>query len=136
MGLFDFFKKQPNEADWMSMLPKEFADALLMEIKNNPQACNLDEIPQGVGRFGLVPTNPVPVYGIPSSQIYLHKLRDRAGERLRWRRNGSFDVNNIAKKVDEYEIYDFSGDVLTTIYISPYHWKTSSKAPAGFKYVG
>jgi hypothetical protein len=48
MGFFDRFKKeQPKEEDWTKLFPKEMADAFLGMIKNNPQACNYDEIPQG-----------------------------------------------------------------------------------------
>jgi hypothetical protein len=32
----------------MLQIPKKFADMLLNEIKSNPQARSLDEIPQGV----------------------------------------------------------------------------------------
>jgi len=49
MGLFDFLKKEEKEPDWLSMMPKEMANMLLAEIRNNPQACKLDEIPQGTG---------------------------------------------------------------------------------------
>lgn len=134
MGLFDIFRKKPaaKEADWIHRLPPEHAKALLAEIKSNPQACSLDEIPQGSGPFGIAATNPVPVYGIPSNETYLQRLRDSAGERLRWRRTRSVNIANIVKAVDEYEIFDFQGNVVTNIYISPYHWKTSDKPVHGF----
>ena len=37
MGLFDFINKGNKEPGWKSALPKEMADMLLAEIKNNPQ---------------------------------------------------------------------------------------------------
>jgi hypothetical protein len=134
MGLFDFFRKKPaaKEADWIHRLPAAMVQGMLHEIKSNPQACSLDEIPQGSGLFGRVATNPVPVYGIPSNETYLHRLRNSAGERLRWRRMGSINVANIVSKVDEYEIFDYQGNVVAHVYISPYHWKTSDKPVHGF----
>lgn len=134
MGLFDIFRKKPQakEADWIHRLPPEFAKQMLQEIKSNPQASSQDEIAQGSGQFGRVATNPVPVYGIPSNETYLQRLRDPAGQRLRWRRKGSIDVANIVNKVDEYEVFDNQGNVAAHIYISPYHWKTSDKPVHGF----
>ena len=135
MGLFNLFKKQIKEPEWISRLPKEYVELILSEIKSNPQACNLDELPQGIGKFGLVSTNPIPVYGIPSNEIYLKKLLFKNGERFRWRRVGSMNENIIEKPIDEYELFDLQGDRICFLYISPYHWKTSMKAPEGFKII-
>lgn len=135
MGIFDIFKKEKktNEIDWVSMIPKEMADLLLNEIKTNPQACKFDVIPQGIGEFGLDKSNPIPIYGIPSNEIYLNKLRTMKGERIRFRRFGSSEHVNIIKLIDEYEIFNNAGDTIAKLYLSPYHWKTSDKAPKGFK---
>ena len=127
-----FKKKEAPKQDWTSMLPKELADGLINEIKNNPQACHCDVIPQGVGEFGLEKTNPVPTFGIPSNEEYLHGLRTLNGEVLRYRRTGSITVENIEKRVDEYEIFNYQGETIAFIYISPYHWATSKKSPIGF----
>lgn len=132
MGLFSFLKKETKQPDWVSGLPKEFADMLLSEIKGNPQACSLDEIPQGFGNFGLSETNPVPVYGVPSNEIYLSRLRRKNGETFRWRRIKSKEVHNITKPIDEYELFDVKGNTIGHLYICPYHWKISNKAPEGF----
>lgn len=134
MGLFDLFRKQPKpkEADWIQRLPAAMVQGMLQEIKSNPQACSLDELPQGSGPFGRVATNPVPVYGIPSNETYLQRLRTSSGERLRWRRKGSLDAANITQKVDEYEIFNAQGTTVAHIYISPYHWKTSDKPVDGY----
>lgn len=135
MGLFDFLKiKKSNQLkeDWTKTFPKEIVEKFLSEIKDNSQACRIDEIPDGIGEFGLEKTNPIPTYGIPSSQEYLHSLRTINGEVLRYRRTGSINVDNINKPVDEYEIFNFQGETIAFIYISPYHWATSSKPPIGF----
>lgn len=134
MSIFNFLKKKETKTDdWVSRGSKEMIDQLLNAIKSNPQACNLDKIPQGFGEFGLDQTNPIPVYGIPSNKTYLNSLRSPNGEVLRYRRNGSIKVSNIVKPVDEYEIFNSAGDIIAKLYISPYHWKTSTKAPSGFK---
>lgn len=139
MGFFDFFKPkkvEPPQEDWTTMFPKEIVDGLLDEIKSNPQACRTDEISQGIGEFGLEKTNPIPVYGIPSNESYLQSLRTSNGEVLRYRRTGSIEVDNINKRVDEYEIFNFQGETIAFIYISPYHWTTSKKSPIGFYFKG
>mgnify|MGYP005870141117 CR=1 FL=1 len=106
---------------------------LLREIKTNPQACCLDEIPEGKGRFGLDQSNPVPVFGIPSNEVYLKRLSIRGGGSIQWRRVHSIQDSIIEKSIDEYEIFDGNGDAITFIYISPYHLKISNKAPEGFE---
>ena len=89
MGLFDFFKKKDKQPDWVSNLPKEMAELLLSEIKSNPQACSLDEIPQGIGKFGIEASNPIPIYGVPSNEIYLSSINLKDNSGIRWRRVGS-----------------------------------------------
>jgi hypothetical protein len=135
MGLFSIFKKEPKQPDWISLIPKEMVEMMLSEIKRNPQACSQDEIPQGVGKFGLVDTNPIPVYGVPSNEIYLSRLKRSNGDNIRWRRIGSHEVNNITKPIDKYEIFDLKGNTIGYIFLNPYHWKISEKAPEGFKLV-
>ncbi|MBK9320158.1 MAG: hypothetical protein IPM91_16070 [Bacteroidetes bacterium] len=107
-------------------------DLLLNEIKSNHQACRVDEIPQGIGEFGLEKTNPIPTYGIPENETYLRSLRTLNGEVLRYRRTGSIEVENINKRVDEYEIFNFQGETIAFIYLSPYHWTTSKNLQSGF----
>lgn len=135
MGIFDFFKKrktEPIKEDWTSRFPKEHVEGMLNEIRNNAQACSVDEIPQGFGEFGLEKTNPVPTFGIPSNEEYLQCLRTLNGEILRYRRIGSIEVENINNRVDEYEVFNYQGETIAFIYVSPYHWTTSKKSPIGF----
>lgn len=134
MWLWDFFKKQEpvQQYRWLANTPKELVEALLDEIYSNPQSCDKDQIPEGIGEFGLEKTNPVPVFGIPENKVYLSYLRTKNGEILRYRRTGSLEVDNISKPVDEYEIFDKNGDTIAFIYISPYHKRTSQKAPKGY----
>lgn len=135
MKLFNFFKSKNTELpkeDWTTLFPKEMVEGLLNEIRSNPQACNTNEIAQGIGEFGLEKTNPIPTYGIPSNEEYLQSLRTLNGEVLRFRRTGSIEVENINKRIDEYEIFNFQGETVAFIYLSPYHWRTSKKSPKGF----
>jgi len=117
-------------------MPKEMKELFFSELKTNPQACDTDEIPNTIGQFGLSPTNPVPVHFIPSNDIYLGRLRTTDGQPIKWERDGSLSIPNIEKSVDNYKIFDNTGKFLTHIYISPYHKKTSKKAPKGFEIVG
>ncbi len=110
MGIFDFFKKKATQENFNSNIPKILLDLALSQIKSNPQACNSDEISQGIGEFGLVSTNPVPVRGIPYNEYYLNRLRTPDGKKLNYRRNGSMDAANINMPIDEYEIYNATGD--------------------------
>jgi hypothetical protein len=66
--------------------------------------CDLDEIPGGFGEFGFEPSNPIPVRGIASVTIYFGGLRTQNGHPVEHKRTGSFDVPNIAGKVDEYNL--------------------------------
>ena len=134
MGLFDFFKKDKKQPDWASKLPPEMVELVKLQVKSNPQACSLDEIPQGFGEFGLEPTNPIPVYGVPGNEFYLSSLVLKDGSSFRWRRIGSIQVDNIHSPIDKYEIFNLKGISLGYLYISPYHWKTSEKCPRDFKF--
>lgn len=134
MSVFNFFKGQ-KKTNWQKTMPKDIANALELMIQNNSQACKTDEIPQGFGEFGLEKTNPIPVYGVPENEVYLSNLRQTNGERIRWRRVGSFKIENICSPIDEYEIFSLNGDTISFLYISPYHMRTSRKAPHGFKII-
>ena len=108
---------------------------MLEYIQKNPQACSSDEIQQGTGEFGLEITNPVPVKSILGNEIYLERLRTTDGDSITWKRDGSREINLIWGNIDVYNIFDSHGDIISTIYISPYHRKISDKAPKGFKIV-
>jgi len=137
MNIFNLFKKKPQvqEPEWIKLYPKEMAELVLNEIRTNPQVCNLDEIPHGVGEFGLEITNPIPTYGVPTNEIYLKKLCLQNGNKIRWRRDGSVQTISIAKTIDKYEIFNSDGDTVCFLFICPYHLKISEKAPRGFKFL-
>jgi hypothetical protein len=93
--------------------------------------CDADEIPSGLGEFGFDPTNPIPVRGTASNDIYLGGLRTKNGQVVVFKRLGSLTSPNIDGNIDEYEISQ-GGRVLCKLYISPYNKRTSERPPAGF----
>ena len=104
-------------------------------IASNSQASNKSFLKEGRGEFGLSKTNPIPVYGIPSNELYLKQLKTNTGGKITWKRKGSIIVKGIEKEIDEYLIYDEKGKKIATFFISPYHWKTSKKLPKGFIHI-
>ncbi len=118
--------------EWYRLYKRPELALIISMVKKNPQACSLDEIPQGVGEFGLVVTNPIPTFGIPSNRVYLDSLRLPNGESIEYRRRGSTYGEGIEYPIDVYDLFDRYGLLIKTIYISPYHWVNSRKAPAGF----
>jgi len=110
-------------------------DAAALLAKHHEKAirrgCDADEIPEGHGKYGYEVTNPIPVRGIAEAGRYLKKLRWQ-GQPVIWDRIGSFGADNIEMPVDCYEVFDQKSRMVGTIFISPYHQKTSAKAPEGF----
>lgn len=96
--------------------------------------CDSDEIPGGYGDFGYSVNNPIPTKGIMGSNTYLSKLKSSANNnRITSERAGSCSADNIENMIDEYKLFDESGENIATIFISPYHRRNSSKAPKGFE---
>lgn len=104
----------------------------LSAMGNNPNGCTSDEIPEGYGEFGLCVTNPIPVRGTQSNEVYLKSLKHCSGKPIKWNRIGSTGAPNIEHPIDFYNVTDMSGATLATIYISPYQNTVSKKAPKGF----
>ena len=116
-------------------LDENFLVMVVQGIASNPQASDKPIIKEGKGEFGLSKTNPIPVYGIPSNEIYLNQLKTDSGGKITWKRKGSIKVKGIEKEIDEYLIYDEKSKKIATFFISPYHWKTSNKIPKGFIHI-
>lgn len=90
-----------------------------------------DEMPTGIGEFGLEVMNPVPVNSILGSMVYLRRLRTLDGIKVRFERIGSMRARNIARMIDGYKI-TVNEKEIAIIYICPYNKKISAKAPKGF----
>ncbi|MDC0980952.1 toxin-antitoxin system YwqK family antitoxin [Candidatus Pseudothioglobus singularis] len=103
---------------------------------DNSSGCAEDEMPNGIGEFGIEPTNPIPVNTVElGSKKYLAGLRAEDGSKVNSERIGSQTVDNIEKPIDSYIITHKDGSEIATIYISPYQAKNSKKAPRGLKQV-
>lgn len=98
----------------------------------NRDGCAEDEIPGAEGEFGLCDTNPVPIFGIFASKIYLARLRTADGGRITYSRIGSLYSSVSDHPIDCYRIFNGRQEQIAVIFISPYHRKNSTKAPKGF----
>lgn len=96
-----------------------------------------DEIPGGIGEFGRVSSNPIPVSGIAENEIYLSRLRTLDGDPIAWEREGSGSSDNVKGMIDIYRVWNaWTGEQLGFLYISPYNRFISGKAPDGFAILG
>jgi len=93
--------------------------------------CDQDEIPGGLGEFGLDAANPIPVRGIKSNAIYLDCLRTSEGQRVNYTKRGSGSVPNIVGPVYEYEVRQGERP-LCKLYLAPYNSRISQRPPLGF----
>ena len=170
MGLFDFFKgKTPEEKKLEKFLKirentkiKEKKSLMHSMIIMVPHDNSLkDENPNGTGEFGLVKTNPIPVYGIDNVPCYMDKLRyeytSKSGSGTKtynpvlYVRTSDSDKSaigskkpetnpaasattspNISGNIDVYNIYSMGGEKLAKIYINSYSLKVSDRVPVGF----
>ena len=112
---------------------------LLLEMERKAMAgthgLDVDELPQGQGKFGYEPTNPVPVDGLLAKEIYLSDLVTSTGKSIVSKRVRAVTVPNIENPIDEMSIFDSSGAFITNLYFSCYQKKISEKAPEGFKFM-
>ncbi len=93
MGFFDLFKKKKERTlyDELMDIPgmKEQKELFDIMSEANKGGCTTDEMPEGIGEFGLVPTNPIPVNTVQGSILYLGGLRAMDGTRVNNKRLGS-----------------------------------------------
>ena len=122
----------PIKNDWISEFAPDMSGYMLYLIKTNPQACASDKIPEGTGKFGLEPNNPIPTFGMDGNLTYLDSLIPNVEMRPIFKKTGCLLVANINMPVDEYEVYSPHGQFITNLYLSPYHLRTSRLAPEGF----
>jgi hypothetical protein len=97
-------------------------------------AVDADALPNGRGEFGLEETNPIPTESIFGSEAYLKRLRTLQGGMVSASRVGSTSFADVTHgMIDMYAITGEHGESLGTIFICPYHKRTSNRAPKGFK---
>jgi hypothetical protein len=169
MGLFDFLKPKSAEEKQrekfervrseiiIKVQPSQMNDFILMSDHDDS---DLDENPNGIGRFGLDKTNPIPVNGLDNLDAYMDKIRYKYVSQkngnttynpiiyARTSENDSqkigdpkpdgelmasgLNVDNIKGTIDVYNLYSIGNKLLGKIYINCYSLKTSNKIPEGF----
>jgi hypothetical protein len=145
--IFDFlnnkWSKQKIEAldsekvSGFSTLDNE-QQAILSHLENKARigtsGLTVDELPDAHGEFGLVKTNPVPINGFTEVYTYLSRLQTAEGREIKYERLGGVTAANVANTIDKFAIYHTNGNLITHIFLSGYHRKTSNKVPRGFKF--
>jgi len=135
MRFFDRFRKKLSAAEAsLTKTPifkqqQELYDALSLLCEDGFDA---DEMPNGRGEFGMTPSNPVPCKTVFGSTVYLSRLRARDGSKIVYKRKGSTKSDVSSRPIDIYEISHIDGEVLATVFISPYQKRISGKPPKGF----
>ena len=140
MGLFDIFKKKKPKSALDELMQNPVMKLMVeatdeMRKQNAIDGCTEDELPEGIGEFGLVPTNPIPTNSVMGSILYLGGLRTYNDERVNNIRLGSMAASNVKHPIDKYSITNQNGEEIAIIYISPYQARNSRKAPDGLKQV-
>ncbi|MBS4067957.1 MAG: hypothetical protein KGZ62_05090 [Sulfurimonas sp.] len=140
MGLFNIFKNKKPKSAWDELMENPDIKLMVevndgMRKQNTIDGCTEDELPEGIGEFGLVPTNPIPTNSVMGSNLYLGGLRTYDNERVDNIRLGSMVAGNIKHPIDKYSITNQNGDEIAIIYLSPYQARNSRKAPNGLKQV-
>ena len=171
MGLFDWLFKtktpaQKNE-EYLEKLRRKtiihekksvMHDIIIMSPHDSSKK---DTNPLGSGKFGLEPSNPIPIYGIDNIPAYMDKLRykytSKSGSgtttynHITFMRTSESDNSKIGSKkpeskgnasstsstnikghIDVYNLYSIGDEKLAKIYVNCYSLKTSDKVPEGF----
>ena len=171
MGIFDIFKRKSPAERNIAFLRQLRKKIIIHESKSkmhnmivmvgHDSSC-LDENPSGEGAFGMVKSNPIPIYGIDNIPAYMDKLRYKYTSKsgsgtvtfntVDFQRTSDYDNSKIGEKksdiivvggsatgspniqgaIDVYNLYSISGVKLSKIYVNCYSLKTSNKVPDGF----
>jgi hypothetical protein len=128
--------KLDNNDIWCIMIYMMEHDAMLHMYASMIWILNeetdFDEIPTGEWDFWYSLDNPIPVKWISANQRYLGKLYTKDGYHITYNRLWSYKSELLGKTVDWYEIFGKDEKMITTLYVCPYYWKTSTKAPGWF----
>ena len=98
---------------------------LRQEIARNAP---LDQLPDGVGDFGLGIRNPIPVNGPFGEAQYLSSLVTADGKAIAFQRLATID------RVSVYETVTLDGLDWNFLFLSRYHPRKSRQAPKGFRF--
>lgn len=129
-----------DDSDIDETIPEETLNAILkvqtdatvkaMEANRKTQPNNEND-----SDFGLVPEKPIytlALMSVDGETEYLDKLHTVNGQKIKYKRRGSMNVDGINGLIDIYDTYLPSGQPYKTIYLNMYGAKTSTKIPAGF----
>lgn len=130
-GVFGFFSREKSEKREQAELLQQLVAS---QVSTYEGAVDADQLPAGHGPFGLCDTNPIPTASIDGSNKYLARLRTSDGKPVTASRFGSTSSDVTTGSIDIYFLA-VDGRNVGTVYICPYHKRTSSKAPAGFRLV-
>ena len=168
MGLFDLFKRKTVAEKNIEYLQRLRKKTIVQEKKSMMHemivgsfhdSSLLDEHPNGEGDFGLVKSNPIPIYGIDNIPTYMDKLRYKYTSKsgsgtstynpvdfVRTTDNDKYRVGskkpdntpvasstsstNIEGHIDVYNLYSMGGEMLAKIYVNCYSLRTSNKVPS------
>jgi len=108
-------------------------------LNKERQKMKLHQHPDAEGEFGLSPTNPLLVEGIPEIYKFLSLLRLPSGEKVTWQRQkGAIAENlrvpgagNMPVVVECFTINTQSGGYVADIYFYPFHTFTFFVPPKG-----
>ena len=129
-----------DDSDIDETIPEETLNAILkvqtdatvkaMEANRKTQPNNEND-----SDFGLVPEKPIytlALMSVDGETEYLDKLHTVNGQKIKYKRRGSMNVDGINGLIDIYDTYLPSGQPYKTIYINMYGAKKSTKVPVGF----
>src|SRR5664279_5625653 len=119
MGLLDLFRKKPKTVwDLVQENPFFQQQKELFELTSRicEDGVDSDELPNGIGKFGMVATNPIPCKTVFGSTSYLAHLRWSDGKKIEYERLGSTSSPVSPHPIDVYKIRHPDGRVLATIY--------------------
>ena len=171
MGLFDWLFKPKTQAQKNAEHLERIRQKTIVHEKESlmhdmiimspHDSSKQDSNPSGSGKFGLEPSNPIPIYGIDNIPAYMDRLRykytSKSGSgtttynHITFMRTTDADNSKVGSKkpesegvasstsstnigghIDVYNLYSIGGEKLAKIYVNCYSLKTSNKVPEGF----
>lgn len=126
MSLFSFFKKKKEKENPLSELIAQTRDMF-------GDGLDVDMLPNGTGEFGWEITNPIPMFSVPESYMYLEGLRFEDNMKVIYNRIGNFSSDVTPHPLDGYQITHPDGSNRGILYISPYQKRNSNLKPKGLK---
>lgn len=121
--------REMTQKIWQIIDDEKFQNSLVSDLRAEKikNGASIDQLPNGIGEFGLEEGNPIPVNGAIGELAYLSRLETAQGERLLFHRIGAINM------IDVFEAVTYSGSAWFLFYMDIYHPRRSRKAPLGFR---